>query len=574
MNEIELESKLVGGISGEFFIPAYQRGYRWNEEVTTLLDDVSAIPEGQNYCLQPVVVKKTAENLYELIDGQQRLTSIYLILKYLKELGVPVEIKFSIEYKTREGSKEFLESINLAALDKKPETIDEFFMIEAYRNIHNWFEKCKDKNEKINFAWQISHKFFNKVHVIWYQAGENEDSTDLFTRLNIGKIPLTNAELVKALFLSRKNGIHKNDQLEIATEWDTIEKELHDDSLWSFITNENAENYPTRIEILFDLISGKLKNAPSKTKNEEFYTFYHFSKEIQYEEYKNDKKRLWKKIKQDFEHLKEWYEDRELYHKIGYLIAANSIDLNELIQDSAKKTKNEIRSSIDRKIADSINFDVDYSELSYDKNYDDIEKLLLLFNVESTRCINDPLLKFPFKNHKNKQWSLEHIHAQQSDGLNTREDWTKWLKLHAKALSKHIDSEKYSDLISEMEQAAENEKLNKDQFTVLFEKAVQKLSGTSSAEYIHTLSNMALLGMSDNSVLSNSTFDVKRNKIIEMDKKGTYIPICTRRVFMKYYTSDDNQLNFWGENDRKCYISEMNRILRPYLEKIGKEIKI
>lgn len=155
MKEIILKPKLIGEISGDFFVPAYQRGYRWNEEVTTLLDDILAIGEGQNYCLQPVVVKETDKNLYELIDGQQRLTSIYLILKYLKELNVPVEIKFSIDYKTRKDSKEFLNSINLNVLDKKPETIDEYFMIEAYRNIHNWFGKCKDENEKINFAWQI-----------------------------------------------------------------------------------------------------------------------------------------------------------------------------------------------------------------------------------------------------------------------------------------------------------------------------------------------------------------------------------------------------------------------------------
>lgn len=569
MKEIKLEPKLLGKICGEFFVSAYQRGYRWNEEVTTLLDDILAIGEGQNYCLQPVVVKEADENLYELIDGQQRLTSIYLILKYLKELKIPVEIKFSIDYKTRKGSKEFLDSINLNILEETPKTIDEYFMIEAYRNIRNWFEKYKDENEKINFAWQIREKLFNKVHVIWYQADKNEDSTDLFTRLNIGKIPLTNAELVKALFLSRRNGIDEKDQLEIATEWDSIEKELHNDSFWSFITNENAENFPTRIEILFDIISGKTNKEKDK-----FYTFYYFSKEIQNEKYKNNKKELWKKIKQDFEHLKEWYENRELYHKIGYLIAANSIDLNKLIQDSGEKTKIEIRASIDKEIADSINFGVDYSDLSYENNYEEIEKLLLLFNVESTRIINDPLLKFPFSNHKNKQWSLEHIHAQQSDGLNTRKEWAQWLKLHAKALSQHIDSDKNSDLILEMEQAAENEKLSKEKFSELFDKAIQKLSDDASVEYIHSLSNMALLGMSDNSVLSNSTFDVKRNKILEMDKNGEYIPICTRRVFMKYYTSDDNQLNFWGEKDRKCYLLEINRILSPYLKLIGKEIKI
>ena len=78
MNNINLEPKLVGKIEGEFYVPDYQRGYRWNDEVTMLLNDIDEIPEGKNYSLQPIVVKKIDEKKYELIDGQQRLTTIFL----------------------------------------------------------------------------------------------------------------------------------------------------------------------------------------------------------------------------------------------------------------------------------------------------------------------------------------------------------------------------------------------------------------------------------------------------------------------------------------------------------------
>ena len=78
---------------------------------------------------------------------------------------------------------------------------------------------------------------------------------------------------------------------------------------------------------------------------------------------------------------------------------------------------------------------------------------------------------------------------------------------------------------------------------------------------------MALLSSTDNTVLNNSTFDVKRNKIIEMDKKGRFIPFCTRMVFLKYYTpSADNQLHFWGHADRVAYVAAMNEVLGNYLE--------
>lgn len=85
-NNIILETKFVADIRGSFYIPSYQRGYRWSEtEVVRLLDDIYQNGK-KNYCLQPVVVRKK-EDQYELIDGQQRLTTLYLIYKYMKNVN-------------------------------------------------------------------------------------------------------------------------------------------------------------------------------------------------------------------------------------------------------------------------------------------------------------------------------------------------------------------------------------------------------------------------------------------------------------------------------------------------------
>ena len=84
---------------------------------------------------------------------------------------------------------------------------------------------------------------------------------------------------------------------------------------------------------------------------------------------------------------------------------------------------------------------------------------------------------------------------------------------------------------------------------------------------MHSISNLALLNTSDNAALNNSTFAVKRNQIIEMDKKGQFIPFCTKMVFLKYYTpSEENQIHFWGQADRVAYINAINRVLSDYLE--------
>ena len=128
-------------------------------------------------------------------------------------------------------------------------------------------------------------------------------------------------------------------------------------------------------------------------------------------------------------------------------------------------------------------------------------------------------------------------------------------------------------LVEEMQNAIRNPKLERNAFEDIMKRVTSLLSAPGSVEYMHSISNLALLNSSDNAVLNNATFDAKRNKIIEMDKKGQYIPFCTKMVFLKYYTkSADNQIHFWGPADRIAYINSMNDVLAPYLrEKIDVE---
>ena len=113
-SQILLETKLVSEIEGTFYVPSYQRGYRWGEdEVLRLLNDVYQNGK-KNYCLQPVVVRKT-EDSYELIDGQQRLTTLYLIYRYMKNVNPFFQDPaFKLVYETRENSEEFLQSIDVS----------------------------------------------------------------------------------------------------------------------------------------------------------------------------------------------------------------------------------------------------------------------------------------------------------------------------------------------------------------------------------------------------------------------------------------------------------------------------
>lgn len=558
--EIKLDTKLVGDIKGDFYIPSYQRGYRWGEtEVVRLLDDIYSTEGKRNYCLQPVVVRKSGDR-YELIDGQQRLTTIYLIYRFMHEesFGFIDEPRFNLSYETREKSEDFLKLMDES---RKEENIDFWFLCTAYESIRKWFSEKDRKSTLTNV-----NKYFDEiVKIIWYEVGESEDAIGLFTRLNIGKIPLTNAELVKAMFLSKDTdeNIDKEKQEEISLQWDNMEKELHNNSLWYFLTNKTSAVYQTRIDLVLDLISGK----PADNR-EKYYTFFRF------DEMRQTKKidSIWRSIQQTFLVLKDWHGNHQLYHKIGYLIASGTLTLQKIFDISRDKTKDDFRNSLDDFIRDSIRIKGNYSDLSYEKTQDrrKITTLLLLFNVESVRRNGEHSQWFPFDKYKfgrdgNVTWSLEHIHAQQSEGLRTQEMWKKWLELHIPSVKSVSDTP--DELIGLMKSAIAKEKLERQEFDAIQQKVVELLSVKGNTEYLHSIANMALLSTADNAALNNSTFDVKRNEIIKMDKAGQYIPFCTRMVFLKYYTpSEDNQLHFWGHTDRVAYVDAMNKVLANYLE--------
>lgn len=589
---MNLEEKIISEITGKFTIEAYQRGYRWGkDEVEYLLEDISEIPDGQKYCLQPVVVKNVNDT-YELIDGQQRLTTLYLIMKYLNAY---VDIKFSIEYATRKsenghiGSKELLETIDKIDLSLPSNNIDELFIKKSYGIVKTWFNG--EKSKMMSFA----NKLQNYVTIIWYEVDDDEDSVNIFTRLNIGKINLTNAELVKALFLSRGKkdsegryagnpyGIEEKKQHEIALGWDLMEKDLHNEKFWTFITNEKSDHYPIRMELLFDMIEMK----PSDESN--FYTFNRF-----YERFKNSDNRYetWELIERYMQQLKEWYHSFDLFHHIGFLVATGT-SVKSLL-DIAMSTDNPIKKSdFKLRVLDMIREkmvftvgdkdfgeEIDYAELNYEDHSKFIQYVLLLFNIETIRQKGDENVRFPFYRYKNEgTWSLEHIHAQNSESLKTNQEWKEWLEIHKKSLE---GLEVYSDDKKQIEEVIDkmntvithiNEKGYKgsirNEFNAVAPAVINILSDGDDKSQMHTLSNMALLTVGENAALNNSTFDVKRMKIIAMDKAGEYIPVCTRNVFMKYYSSSDTKLHFWSEEDRKGYISAMNNVLYDYKEKIA-----
>jgi uncharacterized protein with ParB-like and HNH nuclease domain len=580
-----------------FYIPYYQRGYRWtDQQVNDLLNDIWAFAnkirtkDREFYCLQPVVIKEKSWeenggflNGWEVIDGQQRLTTIYIIISYLAKEFLKVERLqedygkeiYTIRYETRPGSENFLKNIK-----DDSSNIDFYYMSKAYKTVKEWFtngQTVKDRSDRDKFLRTILGKMEDEysVQVIWYRVNQQINSLDLFTRLNVGKISLTNSELIKALFLSSASFDNeapedaRKMQIEISLLWDDMEQKLGDESFWAFVTNASQSVYSNKIELLFDIISGK-----KESETDSLFTFIYFLNESKKEG--NSLWDLWLKIEQYFQTLCEWYKNKNLYHKIGYLIATGE-DLKNLIDISLTTKKDEFEAKLDLLIKVSVNVDID--KLSYENNsdYKQIEKILLLFNVESIRRNRSISENYPFKFHKATKWSLEHIHAQNSEGLDKtkKEPWLLWLSFHKnlmedirETIDEPCKKSEFSNLIDEVNN------LNKDvitweKFNALSTRIIKQFTEQTSGpnEDIHGISNLALLSQPDNSALNNSVFEVKRREIINMDKQGDYIPICTRRVFLKYYnpSASNEHFYFWSLEDRTNYLCEIKTVLIDYL---------
>jgi len=585
-----LNLKSVGELLDKsFFIPSYQRGYRWTEkQVTALLKDIWEFREktptkDEFYCLQPVVVtlnKASDIQQWELIDGQQRLTTIYILLSYFnkrftEEFRKPI---FTLSYKTREDSIEYLANINESEKDKN---IDYHFIYEAYETIKTWF------STRQNLINDFESVLINNTKVIWYEVNDsNSNPIDIFTRINIGKIPLTNAELVKALFLQKGNFLQQASlkQLQIATEWDIIEHKLQDNSFWFFIYSpKNSVAYENRIEYIFDLIQGKKKD------DEDFFTFNEF-----YNEFENNREDngilkidpLWLKIKKYFLILEEWYNDKDLYHLIGFLIEYNH-DINKLKSDSNGLNKSNQKVFLKQEIREMFK-NIDIDDLEYGATHNKLIKMtLLLFNIQTILATQKAEMRFPFDKYKEENWDIEHVKSQTEKSINksNAKDWAldilEYLtgqkgysdnllqesnKTTKEIQLEHIENldEKDKDFASRLIHLLEQEKIDNEYFKNLYDDLTIEFK-ESDFEQDDNISNLALLDENTNRSYGNAMFPIKRKRIIENDMNGIFVPICTKNLFLKYYSKKMGNVMYWRESDAKDYLESIKKLLKEYL---------
>lgn len=568
-----------------FFIPAYQRGYRWtSRQVTELLDDVSAFTQrpkpvqGDFYCLQPIVVTRRGDQ-WELIDGQQRLTTIFLVLSFFNNRLVDDERSelFSLSYETRANSGAYLKSLDEKARD---DNIDFFHIWQAYQTIREWF---KPRTNRLNY---IQGAFLNEVKVIWYEVDHSVEPIDVFTRLNVGKIALTNSELVKALFLKGSNfegdgsRAKQLQQLRIAQDWDEIERHLQQPGFWYFVTNRQQE--ANRIELVLQLRAEELGRAANPWDVNSMFLAFNAHLADKHDEVSSE----WDAVKRIFLQLDEWYRDRFLYHVVGFLLSQD-VKVAQ-IRDLARKagSKTAFRAALigevfrltlgtnttNTGLADFVKDRV--GGLDYESHATSIRRLLLLFNIAALLELGDSGPWFPFDHFKREQWDLEHIRSVKSDMPQRVDAQKAWL---GQAIDYFSEPEIAAVGAGASDQALptrlralrEQEPFDAVAFEAAFNDVIDRYDPGSDVEADNSVGNLTLLDAGTNRSYGNAIFPMKRRRVIALDKAGRFVPPCTKNAFLKYYSSKVDEMLVWTRTDAKAHQDALVNSLVGFFAKHG-----
>lgn len=617
--------KTIGELNDcNFEIPPYQRGYRWEKnQIIKLLNDINEAKMTQDlqkktksYYLQPIILKEQKDKTYTLIDGQQRLTTLYIIMLYLceriKKKDIIENEIYKIYYSSLNNGNDN-SKINLKDTltnyiankdnEVKRKTLNHYYYYLAINIIKAWCDnKLKNDDEITNYLNFIR----NNVKIIWYELNEKdkEDENEAFIRINTNKIALTQADLVKAEFLREdkfNDRQSKSTLLQMGKEWNEIENALFDDSFWFFISNIATTDRMTELlKITYDVYYKKDDKKKDKDENNLFSSF---QKQIE-----NKYDETWNNIKETFNVLKEWYNNIKLYNIIGFIVTStenNNKDINEWIVNAIKQYKgdndnttkisfenflkdkiqknlftSEIRESESYKNKNINEDDINefLSQLNYKENKKEIKNILILHNILTLNDIKDNKTRFSFEKYKNSyyldekksnekpkkiEWDIEHISSQHDAKIKTDEDKKAYIdylqKYYTnKSLKEKIDHEVFIEKISILKKLEYN-KIQENEIKIELDKDIQIKFDKDQ------IGNLVLLDSNINRSYGNSLFMKKREEIIEKDEER-FIPICTKKAFLKAFRksnySNTDEYNFaqnfeWNLDDVTIYTNDI-----------------
>jgi len=497
-----------------FVVPYYQRGYKWSLQKNTkrgdlhlnlLLDDLlfeyknalsnNEIIPNYEYYLQGITVKENSDSI-ELVDGQQRTTSLFIILCVLKNLGVNIDdinLSNKLKYDVRKSANEVLQSFIKGYVAGDDSIQDIAALKKAWGICYEYLGKIANKELFTQFL-------LNNIQIIYVVLNEKQDETKVFSMMNKDKAEMSKTDLVKSNILREASRqIYAGHQCKnsggfewqinqvrskLATEWDNWRK------WWE---NENNVKFCKMLSIQFNKngepnLSGLLQlfiNSENTKRQKDVNVFEFFKNKVADRD--NDiieAIEVFRKLKLFQSILQEWLEDNVIYNYLGLFFKGCDLSSKEnefhiLIEYYIKNKTGFWRIIKDFYIKEILQGDTSEVFLNsimnesdvYHNMYSIVARQLLRMNV--VRSINAKQ-KFDFD-----LYEENHINAEDIDNAKRRS-------------LEHIKPQAYKNIKG----------LNDD--------VLQKLNSATN-----TIGNLVLLPKGLNSKLSNLSFDEKKEIVFK-----------------------------------------------------------
>lgn len=208
-------NKIFNNDKYRFIVPIYQRNYAWNSEnIEALLDDILFNDKNIIYYLGTIVSYKLKDGMYEVIDGQQRLTTLYLIFLYIDEVknGNFSEnlIKNELSFEAREKYANTFDRIKNKDIDCEDNAKE---IVSGYNTIKKYFEEQEKKHNIDIFIEKLK-----KTEIVVITVPEKTDLNNYFKIMNTRGEQLEYHHIVKAKMID--NLKNDDDRKAVAAIWD------------------------------------------------------------------------------------------------------------------------------------------------------------------------------------------------------------------------------------------------------------------------------------------------------------------------------------------------------------------
>jgi len=583
-----------------YSIPPYQRGYKWDtKDIERLLKDINEFSPNEDlnlfYCLQNITLVESQDSkTFNVVDGQQRLTTLTVILSYLNEYEL---INEKLQYNVRKETEEFLKEYifkpnelkniqnweqfleNTSIKGKDYDYQDVFYLFNAYKAIQTWFETYP------NSVTAMKDKILNHVKLI-VNLPKNIEEQELFENLNGKRVPLDGADLIRALIITRVakkeiGDIDDSIKQNVLINERRVKIGLMLDRINHWWADENKKNYFHQFTK-----ESKVPDEESISFNDVTYPINHLYKlyVLAYGEGVLDMEFFEKKVIEDGfldelqllqRTMENWCNDKELYHLILFtsIYAREKIkeepvlSFKELLHQWKKLYRKDFIRFLKKRIASTEVFNdlINQTERCKEENektaflenwYDNkLITVSVLLDIISILSSNSTCL--PARHFKAYKEDLEHIFPQTpvGDRIKDKIKQTQILKEYIDIINQSLSEEEKIN-INDCDIDWENQNW-KDDIKFRINNRIEKVIPVNS------LGNMCVLHESVNRGYGNDFFLEKRIDIMRKSQEGFFIRPHVYDAFNKIFLErhdesiDMKMMNRWDRSDilaRREYI--------------------